>query len=415
ALGVKVDKIDKRVAVLEDGIGGWKIRGTFWFDANFTGGDNHLYTANGADTEFTKERFRLFITKQINENTSLYMQQRYGEDGLGNGRGDMVGVKTTHLYLDTKLPYDVNFRVGRFAVDFEGDYGFYDETDAFFSDYRIDGFQAKKSWGGLTATAIIGRNAARDLDGTIREATGNKDLLSGGWMNYVLDLHWQVNEKFFAGATGYWFVDDDTENLYNLNDDFGIKNYALYASYKFTPAVELMGIYNWQDNGDGAVVLADIVNGGNGTENKPKAWKAVLNLDQSLLKFTALRFEYMQQDNMYIGNRDYYGWGTDNSSNGNYAHVLQNMPWNDNTTKVFFVRADQKWNDKWSSFIRYTQAKFDTDGIDDAKEYGIAVKYQLNPAVAFRLGYDYVDNGENTGNAYNGDDHVIQFRTTVNF
>ncbi|MEG1912923.1 MAG: S-layer homology domain-containing protein, partial [Cloacibacillus sp.] len=140
-----------------------------------------------------------------------------------------------------------------------------------------------------------------------------------------------------------------------------------------------------------------------------------LNLDQSLLKFTALRFEYMQQDNMYIGNRDYYGWGTDNSSNGNYAHVLQNMPWNDNTTKVFFVRADQKWNDKWSSFIRYTQAKFDTDGIDDAKEYGIAVKYQLNPAVAFRLGYDYVDNGENTGNAYNGDDHVIQFRTTVNF
>ncbi|MEG1502589.1 MAG: S-layer homology domain-containing protein, partial [Synergistaceae bacterium] len=29
ALGVKVDKIDKRVAVLEDGIGGWKIRGIF--------------------------------------------------------------------------------------------------------------------------------------------------------------------------------------------------------------------------------------------------------------------------------------------------------------------------------------------------------------------------------------------------
>ena len=39
ALGVKVDSLDKRVAVLEDGIGGWKVRGTFWFDANFAGGD----------------------------------------------------------------------------------------------------------------------------------------------------------------------------------------------------------------------------------------------------------------------------------------------------------------------------------------------------------------------------------------
>ena len=35
ALGVKVDKLDKRVAVLEDGIGGWKIRGNFRFDAKF--------------------------------------------------------------------------------------------------------------------------------------------------------------------------------------------------------------------------------------------------------------------------------------------------------------------------------------------------------------------------------------------
>ena len=33
ALGVKVDKIDKRVAVLEDRLGGWKLSGSFKFDA----------------------------------------------------------------------------------------------------------------------------------------------------------------------------------------------------------------------------------------------------------------------------------------------------------------------------------------------------------------------------------------------
>ena len=31
-LGVKVDKIDKRVAVLEDRLGGWKLSGQFWLD-----------------------------------------------------------------------------------------------------------------------------------------------------------------------------------------------------------------------------------------------------------------------------------------------------------------------------------------------------------------------------------------------
>ena len=35
ALGVKVDALDKRVAVLEDRLGGWKFNGQFWFDAKF--------------------------------------------------------------------------------------------------------------------------------------------------------------------------------------------------------------------------------------------------------------------------------------------------------------------------------------------------------------------------------------------
>ena len=55
ALGVKVDKIDKRVAVLEDRLGGWKLSGSFKFDANFSSDDNNWYNQNGASTEFHKE------------------------------------------------------------------------------------------------------------------------------------------------------------------------------------------------------------------------------------------------------------------------------------------------------------------------------------------------------------------------
>ena len=72
ALGVKVDKLDKRVAVLEDGIGGWKIRGIFRFDAKFandTDNGEYYYNESGKKNDFEKERFRLFLTKQIDENT----------------------------------------------------------------------------------------------------------------------------------------------------------------------------------------------------------------------------------------------------------------------------------------------------------------------------------------------------------
>ena len=67
ALGVKVDKIDKRVAVLEDNLGGWKLRGLLWFDADFAGGDHDNAYTGGKATEFNTQRFRLFLTKQIDE------------------------------------------------------------------------------------------------------------------------------------------------------------------------------------------------------------------------------------------------------------------------------------------------------------------------------------------------------------
>ena len=51
ALGVKVDKIDKRVAVLEDRLGGWKVNGMIWFDARFASNADfgNSYTSNGMD------------------------------------------------------------------------------------------------------------------------------------------------------------------------------------------------------------------------------------------------------------------------------------------------------------------------------------------------------------------------------
>ena len=55
-------------------------------------------------------------------------------------------------------------RVGRFTVDFEGDYGLYSDNDALFGDFRTDGFMLTKKWNTLGATAIVGRNDSFSME-----------------------------------------------------------------------------------------------------------------------------------------------------------------------------------------------------------------------------------------------------------
>jgi len=46
ALGVKVDSLDSRVAVLEEDLGGWKIAGDFRFDYSDFDSNTGLYSSN---------------------------------------------------------------------------------------------------------------------------------------------------------------------------------------------------------------------------------------------------------------------------------------------------------------------------------------------------------------------------------
>ena len=412
ALGVKVDKLDKRVAILEDGIGGWKIRGIFRFDAKFansTDDGSYYYNENGLKNDFEKERFRLFLTKTIDENTYFYAQYRTGSNGSGapasrGGRGDLQNMRWSHLYVNTKLPYDIDFRVGRFAVDFEDDYGLYTDNDALFGDYRTDGFRLSKKWNNFKATAIIGRNGTLDKD---RDGIWINDKktpilgsVPGSSMNYVLDLNYTA-ERWFLGATGYWFQYDGEADI-----DGNARNYGIYGGFNFTPAIALKGIYYMQSFDDAWKL---------GNNDDPKAWKAILDIKQDALKFTSLWIEYTQQDNTFAGLEDRYSIG-----GGAYDYVGRNMAYadEDGTSKWWFVKAKQKWNDKWSTFIRFARVDYDTDWLDNATEWGLGVGYQYTPAINFELAYDQVDHGDNNLLGFDGaqgKDHVVRFRTTVNF
>ncbi|MEG1824550.1 MAG: S-layer homology domain-containing protein [Cloacibacillus sp.] len=414
ALGVKVDKIDKRVAVIEERLGGWKLGGQFWFDANFAGGDQarSAYTESGLDTDFQKDRFRLTLQKQIDANTNFYAQFRAGSESSGgkSGYGDVDGFNIRQVYVDSVLPYGVNYRVGRFFLDFEGDHGLYVDNDAIFGDYRVDGFQFKKTWNTFTATGVVGRNTG--YDNPIGYAFAGDDEFNASFMNYAIDLFWQPNEKFFAGINGNWMLEDG-DAMWS-NSDMDVKTYSVYASYSFNPSITLQGTYYWQDLGSDVVAFGNADRQtGYATEDSPQAWRATLDIKQDLLKFTGFRFEYQQQDNTFAGVRDPYSFGVDSAT---VASISDNMPWNNGTSKLLFAYANQKWNDKWSSYIRYEQADFDTEGLDDAKGFGAGVTYQYTPAIAFRLAYDQVDYGSDNLAGFNNDkDHVFQFRTAINF
>lgn len=82
------------------------------------------------------------------------------------------------------------------------------------------------------------------------------------------------------------------------------------------------------------------------------------------------------------------------------------------------MKAAQQWNDKWGTFLRFATVDYDTAWLDDATEWGLGVTYQYTPAINFELAYDQVDHGDNNVLGFDGaqgKDHVVRFRTTVNF
>ena len=381
ALGVKVDKIDKRVAVLEKNLGGWKLSGQIYFDAKFMDYDSD----KDNDREFGFGRLRFFLGKQIDENTSLLVR-------INAHTGSFTWDRA---YVDTKLPYDVNFRFGRFNFDWESDLGLYDpytvNNDATFGDWDVDGFQFAKTWGMFDVTGIVGRNASVEYnDGTVTYGDENTH------MTYALKIGANVSEKWMLGAMGYWWKGDNLEEKYPIAANIDVNTYGIYAGYNFTPAVQLKGVYYFQDLDPGFSFDGD----------DPKSWKVILDVKQDLLKFTSLWIEYAQEDNTFLGTNSYDYLG---------SNEMNNQPFNTGTAKIFNIIADQQWNDKFSSYLRYWQADWDTDGIDDTKNWTVGVRYQYTPAIQFKLEYDSVDYGDGAFQEYNGKDNIFRFRTTVNF
>ena len=421
ALGVKVDALDKRVAVLEDRLGGWKFNGQFWFDAKFASDadtNGNSYNANGDDNQFGFAYARLMITKYIDENNFFFVRLR-----SNSGSGDLGDWFADRFYVSMQLPWDVNMLVGRIYRDWEGDAGLYhsvmgDNEGGLWQDQKLDGFAFQKSFGMLDGELLIGRNddaiSSRYADGRWNSDHTEKTVNDNAFMEYGLKLQANFSENFYFGLMGLYFdADNVDETYYNVpsGSDFvsdpskglDLAQYGAYLSYNFTPSVALRGYFYMQDLDDGWL--------GADKEDSPMSWSAMLDIKQDLLKFTSLWVQYIEQDNTWVGNRasDKYPAVFVPGDLGDYAPLGE-----DGTNKTWLITAEQQWNDKWSSFLQYVTTDWDVNGYDDTDQYMIGVGYQYTPQVKFWLAYNYIDYN-NGGGAYSGSENVILFRTAIDF
>ncbi len=418
ALGVKVDKLDKRVAILEKDIGGWSLAGVLRFDAHF-GQNSDSTTANsfygyGGSNEFRMVHYRLFIRKRIDENTRF--QARIGSnvdhaDRTGGGEN----IRWEHFFVQTKAFWDSKLTVGKFPAAWEAAAGLYDdEVDSFFQDARYTGMMWEKDFGMASFKILAARDDGREVADSV---LGN--LRPADYWRVDAWLSAQFSENFAAGLLGYLRITDDAPNNYqgtNRDYDGDVLTYGAWLKFNFTPNIYVGGNYYAQSLGDDAIRA--------GNEDSPKYWRVFARANQEVLKFTTLKIEYGQIDNAFVdlyGNAGFQGWdGTNWGYAGYRGDLMSNRPLNTNTSKYWVAYAGQKWNDKWSTWLRYMQMDYDTNGLDDGKNYTVGVSYRYTPAITFEIMYDYIDLGNgSTVTDRNGNrvenDNVFRFRTLVNF
>ena len=415
ALGVKVDKIDGRLKVMEKDLGGWSMAGQLRFDAKFGAEENNSpswYADDGkisGKNEFDLNRYRLWIKKRIDENTTF--TARLGSSGNNDSGRTVVWDR---YYVTTKLPYDIKFTIGRQSFDWEGDLGLYhpEANDAWVGDLTKNMLMFEKDWGMANLKLVI----ARDNDSGWADATKFDANKNRTWENVESFLvaglaDFNFSEKFSGGLMAYYQFADDEVFVNNVETDSDLGTYGVYLKYAFTPAIEFKGVYYHQAQGDSWA--RKMTDGTTSYDDVAKAWKVMVDVKQEALKFTSLWLEYGQMDNnFYCKNMPYANYGADVLYNQKKLHNL-------NTSKIYGAVAEQKWNDKWSTFLRYYQVDADTAGIDDAVNWGGGVAYQYSAAIKFELAYDKIDYGTNSATAptglRNGDDNVIRFRTFVTF
>jgi hypothetical protein len=387
ALGVKVEDLDDRVAVLEEDIGGWTFWGELRLDAKW--GDNDedsAYDLTG-DTDFELNRYDIYMRKKIDDKVTFYAEI---EDD------DYYEVYWSNYYVTVKMPWDSTAWIGKWNFDWEAEDGWWIDNDAWFTDQTPVGFYWTKPFSTGQFDAFVAHMEGEAAYWYGDPPSENSIYNWGEGYFYGLRLKYTFNEKFGMGLVG--LMKDYDESWLGYANDWAV--YWAQVYFNFTPNIQLRGRYMIQDF-DKAVTVES-----GATTDDPSAYQVILQVDQEALGFTSLWIEYADiEEGFHIDTADPYSdwhhWGAAVL----WAHE-DNIYNFQKDTEAIFVRADQEWDDKWGTFQRYIDVD---DGYENAEVYTIGVAYRYTPSIKFELSYD------DTSYDNKPDDSMIRLRTWVWF
>jgi hypothetical protein len=78
--------------------------------------------------------------------------------------------------------------------------------------------------------------------------------------------------------------------------------------------------------------------------------------------------------------------------------------------KYLLVIAEQKWNDKWSTFLRYANVQYDLLSAFDHNVWTVGTRYMYTPALQFELLYEKM-----SVDTDGFDDNMLRLRTSISF
>ena len=403
ALGVKVDGFDARLAKLEKGLSGWKISGQMRFDYNDD--DTSSSKSGNGRTGFTTSRARIFLHRDMDNGLSFDLRLHANKvDRYFLTARDFFGVE------------GLQATIGMFCPDYMGEDGFYASDiqgayDALLMDNAYRGAELRYSKGGLTIAGLAASNFGTGTAG-VYDANASGDYYAGR-------IRFDIGEKAFVSANFLYRSEEYavTESYEEADDGHYEKTSTPSAGDKSTtywfglgfnlmPGISLRGFYIGQD--------IDLINGSEPTyDDSPDAYRIILDIKQSVLKFTSLWVEYSEYGEGFLADTSSHYFDTRYTSVGDYYSAKDGALTTDHTE--LYISAAQQWTPKLMTFLAYQYIEADdvADGTDDDSSiYTIAVGYQYSPALYFELAYQDHD-GKPGATDY--EDKMFRFRTLFNF
>ena len=397
-LGARMDVLDKDMGLFRDRLGGWRMSGRIRLDVEYMNAKGINYPGSGSESMgyVGLGDARLNLERSYGDRNSAYFRAQLRAGGGHESREQELDMH----YFYAKIPfyYGSFITVGlveesdldaRFAYEtpLMGRYS----TWGWFDDAPLPMIRLDANFVILNFTAYAARGEV-DAGGTVFNNGEWEPYSSDAW-NLFANLDVKLSQRFGFGLGVQYLIHDDWNVANSAAVGKGKAWSNIFTSwfgvdYKLSDGITAHGIIYYQR----AKTNDDFWGSGDVT-NRPDggiAWRAALDLDQDVLKFTSLYAEYMRapsgffalsgiENNMLLGDVEY----DKESFFGSVANHRVSM-WK--------VGANQKWSDKFSTWLFYADINGSASaGYSDVgaglRQYGGGIEYMYGGNVIFGLNY----------------------------